>query len=209
MAADKYLNLEGLSEVANKVNQKLRTVTIMPANPEINDVVLYKGATTGDYTQGSTYMYKLDTTYYAWSDTTDTYYTKAASPQVGDTVYSDTQGTDSGFTIEAYDDTNSQVTINSSVYNRDTAGDVETYSWQCIDTSVTLNGEKKSDANFYAPVNGGNAGQVLVSGGSSSAPIWGSISGYSPSFINDSLVFAYGILPTVDQNSIVFDLDND
>ena len=209
MATDKYLNLQGLTEVAEKVNKKLRTVTTMPATPTINDVVLYNGA-AGVYSPGCTYRYELVETYYAWSDLSDTYYTKAASPQVGDTVYSDTQGTDSGFTVEAYDSVNDVVTLNSTDYNRDTTGDTPVYAWinKSGGTSVILNGVDKtgSEASFYAPTASGTTGQVLVSNGDANAPSWGSISGYSPSVVDDTLVFTYGVLPTVNNTSLVFNV---
>ena len=207
MATDKYLNLQGLTEVAEKVNKKLRIVTAMPSTPEHNDVVLYNGATSGSYSQGCIYRYELVKTYYAWDDGTDTYFTAAAAPQIGDTVYSDAAGTDSGYTVTAYDNVNDEVTINDSVYNRDTTQDTEVYSWQLKNTSVTLNGAKTEEADFYAPVNSGTAGQVLMSNGESNAPSWGSISGYSPSILETSLVFTYGVLPGVEDNALVFDLD--
>ena len=209
MATDKYLNLQGLTEVAEKVNKKLRTVTTMPATPIINDVVLYNGA-AGVYSPGCIYRYELIETYYAWSDTSDTYFTKAASPQVGDTVYSDTQGTDSGFTVEAYDSINDIITINSTNYDRDNTGDTPVYDWvrKSEGTSVILNGVDKtgSEASFYAPTASGTTGQVLVSNGDANAPSWGSISGYSPSVVDDTLVFTYGVLPTVNNTSLVFNV---
>ena len=164
----KYLNLEGLTEVAEKVNQKLRIVTTMPSTPEANDIVKYNGTTTAKYKQGCTYLYTIVETYYKWSDSTDNYYTKTPSPKIGDTVYSDTLGTDSGYTIEAYDNINNQVTINSSTYDRDATGDTPVYDWVNCST-VT--------------------------------------SGYSPSFLDDSLVFTFGMLPEVDGNALLFDLD--
>jgi len=209
MATDKYLNLVGLEEVASKVNQKLRTVTVMPAAPEKNDVVLYNGATSASYKQGSIYLYTKVDEYYAWSDLSDTYYTKAESPEIGDTVYSDTQGTDSGYTIEAFDSLNNQVTLNSTVYDRDTTGDTEILDWVCKSgTSIILNGTDKTgeEANFYAPTEPGTEGQALFSNGEGVAPSWGSLSGYSPSFVDDTLVFAYGVLPEVDNTSLIFNL---
>ena len=165
--ADKFLNQEGLAKVAEKVNSKLRVVTTMPTSPEIDDIVKYNGATTAKYQQGSTYLYKQVGGYYKWTDLTDNYYTLAAAPAIGDTVYSDTSGTDSGYTIDAYDSVNNQVTINSLVYDRDSTGDVPIYDW------------------------------VLCSS---------TIGGYAPSFLEDSLVFVYGILPEVENNTLIFDL---
>ena len=211
--ADKYLNLQGLTEVADKVNKKLRIVTTMPASSTPDDIVLYNGATTASYKQSGTYSYRIVETYYEWTDLTDTYYTKAAAPSVGDTVYSDTIGTDSGYTIEAYDSTNNQVTINSLTYDRNSTGDTPVYDWVCIgSTSVILNGEDKTgdEANFYAPISAGTSGQMLVSKGDNVAPEWASVSpnGYSPSFLDSSLVFTYGVLPEVDGNTLIFDLDD-
>lgn len=211
--ADKYLNLQGLAEVAEKVNSKLRIVTTMPLSPSVNDIVLYNGATTVDYKQGSTYLYTQVKEYYKWTDLTDNYYTLAAVPEIGDTVYSDTLGTDSGYTVDAYDADNNQVTINSLTYNRDSTGDTPIYDWVAVSgTSVILNGEDKTgdEASFYAPTAAGTEGQVLVSKGVNTEPQWATLSpnGYSPSFLEDSLVFTYGALPDVDGNSLIFDLDN-
>lgn len=210
MATDKYLNLNGLAEVAEYVNEKLKKVTVMPLTPELNDIVLYNGATTVNYKQGSIYLYTVVETYYKWSDGTDDYYTKAAPPTIGDTVYSDASGTDSGFTIEAYDETNNQVTINSLVYDRDTTGDIPIKDWVAqSNTSVILNGEDKTgnEADFYAPTVAGEKGQVLVSNGTNVSPTWASFAGYSPSLLDNSLVFTYGIIPEIEGNSLLFDLD--
>ena len=166
--ADKFLNLEGLAKVAEKVNSKLRVVTTMPTSPEIDDIVKYNGATTAKYQQGSTYLYKQVGGYYKWTDSTDNYYTLAAAPAIGDTVYSDTSGTDSGYKVDAYDSVNDQVTINSLIYDRDSTGDTPICDW---------------------------------------VPCSSTTSGYAPSFLDDSLVFTYGILPEVDNNALIFDLD--
>lgn len=41
--------------------------------------------------------------------------------------------------------------------------------------SITLNGAKTNDAIFYAPVDGGDSGKVLVSGGAGANPTWGNV----------------------------------
>lgn len=211
--ADKYLNLQGLTKVSEYVNEKLKKVTTMPATPELNDTVLYVGNSTVDYKQGIIYIYTTIGTYYGWSDLSGNYYyTKATAPQVGDTVYSDTTGTDSGFTIGAYDATLDQVTINSLTYDRDTTGDAPINDWVAKGgTSVILNGQQAGEeANFYAPTTAGTGGQMLVSRGDGNAPEWASTStGYAPSFLDNSLVFSYGVIPDVEGNSLIFDLDND
>ena len=208
--ADKYLNLQGLAEVAEYVNQKLKIVTEMPVNPSLSDIVLYNGATTANYKQGSIYLYTTIETYYKWSDLSDEYYTKAAAPEIGDPVYSDAEGTDSGFTIEAYDEINDQVTINSLIYDGDSTGDVSINKWTSKgSTSVILNGEDVTgnEANFYAPTAAGEKGQVLISNGVNISPTWASFAGYSPSLLDNSLVFTYGIIPEIEGNSLLFDLD--
>lgn len=212
MAKKKYLNQEGLAEVASFVNEKLKKVTTMPASPSVNDIVLYNGATTASYRQGGIYLYQTVDTYYGWSDLTDTYYTLDQAPAVGDTVYSDATGTDSGYIITAYDATNNQVTINSLVYDRDSTGDTDAYDWVYKGgTSVILNGENKveDEANFYAPTEAGTTGQFLMSKGDKTEPVWASFSlnGYAPSFLETSLLFTYGLLPEVEDNSLIFDLD--
>ena len=143
MATDKFLNLEGLTEVASYVNKKLRIVTEMPIAPSLDDIVLYNGATSANYKQGSIYLYTTVETYYKWSDLSDEYYTKAAVPTIGDTAYSDTEGTDSGYTIEAYDEINNQVTINSLTYDRDETGDTPVYDW-VIKSNISVEVENTS-----------------------------------------------------------------
>jgi hypothetical protein len=208
--ADKYLNLQGLTEVAEKVNKKLRIVTTMPASPELNDIVVYNGASTASYKQGCTYLYTTVETYYEWSDLSDTYYTKAETPEVGDVVYSDTSGTDSGYTIEAFDDVNNQVTINSLTYDRNSTGDTPINDWVSKGgTSVILNGKDKTgeEASFYAAPQSGNEGQVLISKGENEDPEWASYTGYCPTVIDDYLYFNYGVIPSVENTSIIFDTD--
>jgi len=136
MATDKYLNLEGLEEVASKVNLKLRTVLTMPASPEKDDIVLYKGVTTNNYIRGNIYMYEIVETYYKWTDGSVDYYTLAESPATGDTVYSDTSGTDSGFTVDNFDSINNEITISGNVYGRDEAGDTDILNWILKNTFV-------------------------------------------------------------------------
>lgn len=205
MAADKYLNLEGLERVAGYV---LKVVTSIPVNPNNEDIVLYKGATSGDFIQGCIYMYEEGIDYYAWSDGTDTYYTLSTTPAVGDDVYQDTEGTLSTYTVSFYDPINDEITVNSIVYPRTSAGDVNTSKWVLQDTSVILNGSDKTgdEANFYAPETSGDKGQMLVSNGDSKAPTWASFSGYCPQIVDNQLCFYYGIIPDVENTAIIFDL---
>lgn len=212
MATEKYLNLQGLTEVAGYVNEKLKVVTAMPASPNEDDIVIYNGATTADYRQGRIYIYDLTRTYYQWSDSTDNYYTVEETPAVGDTVFSDTSGTVSGYTIEAYDELNNQVTINSLTYDRNSAGDAPIYKWVSKSgITVVLNGIDRTgnEANFYAPINSGADGQFLVSKGIGAPPQWANFDpeGFTPSFLDNSLVFTTGNVPEVDGNSLVFDYD--
>lgn len=209
MATEKFLNLHGLSGVAEYVNSKLRIVTTMPASPELDDIVLYNGSASASYKQGCIYRYETIETYYKWSDTTDDYYTKSATPTVGDIVYSDTSGTDSGYTIEAYDSLNNQVTINSLTYDRDSTGDTPVNNWILKGgSSVILNGVDKTGdvANFYAPTASGSEGQVLVSNGGNTSPSWATFTGYSPTVINDTLCFYYGAAPEVDGTTFILDI---
>lgn len=129
------------------VDDRLQFGTTMPSTPSDGDTFLYTGPQTyktytgtltalsdpnalGLYEQsGSTYALTADTepetVYKAWSDGTTTYFTTAATPAVGDTVYTVTGGaaTDSGYTVTSYDDTNG-ITVNSTTYARVTASDV-------------------------------------------------------------------------------------
>ncbi len=208
---DRYLNYDGLRELSQYINGRLRIVTVMPNSPNINDIVLYNGATTGNYIQGSIYLYKTKEIYYKWSDLSTDYYTKSATPSINDIVYSDTTGTNSGYTISAYDNINNQITVNSSIFNRDSSGDVTINEWVYKGTpSIHLNGEDKTgqDLDFYAPTASGDLGDILTSGGNGATPAWAApaslTGGYSPSIINDYLVFGNGIRPTVQNNNIIF-----
>ena len=209
MAIDKYLNLAGTEHLADYIKKRLQVVTTIPANPEDEDIVLYKGATTVDFLQGSVYMYKEGIDYYAWSDGTDIYYTLSETPTAGDATYEDTSGTASSYTVDAYDAINDEVTINSLIYARDTAGDVNTSKWVLQDTSIILNGIDKTgnEASFYAPTASGTEGQVLVSNGENADPSWASFTGYCPTIIDQTLYFTYGTMPEVENTSIIFNLD--
>lgn len=205
-AAKKFLTLTGLEQVAEKVNKKLRVVTSMPLNPEIDDIVIYNGATTADFTQGSIYIYKLVRTYYEWNDLSTNYYTLSPSPAVGDIAYSDF-GITSGYTIEAYDAIQNQVTINNLTYDRNSAGDTDIYDWVCQDTVITLNGEEKTrEVSIYAPTSAGTEGQVLVSKGNEEEPEWTSLTGYAPSFVDEALVFSFGTIPEVEDNALILNI---
>ena len=59
----KFLDLQGLSNIANKVEERLKKVPTMPANPSNGDTVLYTGS-TGSYVNGCVYTY--DGTQSAW-----------------------------------------------------------------------------------------------------------------------------------------------
>jgi len=207
--ADKYLNLIGTEHLADYIKKRLQVVTSIPADPEDEDIILYKGATSGGFLQGSVYMYEEGVDYYAWSDGTDTYYTLSETPAAGDAVYEDTSGTASSFTVDAYDTINDEVTINSIVYARDTAGDVNTSEWVLQDTSIILNGLNKTgnEADFYAPTASGTEGQVLVSNGENAEPTWASFTGYCPTIVDQTLYFTYGTMPKVEDTAIIFNLE--
>lgn len=210
--AKKYLNLQGLTEVANYVNQKLKVVDTMPSNPSPNDMVAYNGTTTRDYTKGCVYVYDVVKTYYGWTNNSVSIFTRSNEPNAGDTVYSDDQGTYSGYLVESFDDTNNQITVASVVYDRDNTLDNPIYDWVCKSgesTSIILNGEDKTgnEADFYAPTAAGTTGQVLVSNGEDNAPTWASFTGYCPTIINDSLYFTYGNVPEVENTSLIFELE--
>ena len=51
------LDLSGLAVIANKVNEKLKKVSSMPANPSDKDIVYYIGDTTTNYIKGCMYEY--------------------------------------------------------------------------------------------------------------------------------------------------------
>lgn len=68
MAEKKYLNLEGLQDVANHVNTRLKTVTTIPASADDGAVRLYVGETSSTYTKGHIYQYNV--TDLEWVDIT-------------------------------------------------------------------------------------------------------------------------------------------
>lgn len=57
----KYLDYDGLSNVADKIKERLQKVTTMPASPSNGDAVLYIGTTTENYTRGLVYIYNSST----------------------------------------------------------------------------------------------------------------------------------------------------
>ena len=59
----KFLDLQGLTSVAGKVDERLKKVSTMPSNPSNGDTVLYIG-TTGSYISGCVYTY--NSTQSAW-----------------------------------------------------------------------------------------------------------------------------------------------
>jgi len=208
MATDKYLNLQGLIEVADKVNEKLKTVTVMPAEAAEGDFVLYKGETTEEYIKGLIYSYDYIETYYAWRDNFDTCYTKTFPPSVGDAIYNDTEGTESGYFVEQYDSVNNTITSHGVEAARAEALDAEIYKWVPHHISIILNGENvyDSEVSAYAPIDSGERGQTLFSNGENQAPSWAALSGYSPTVVEDSLIFSYGVLPEVENTSLVFNV---
>ena len=68
MAEKKYLNLEGLQDVANHVNTRLKTVTTIPASADDGAVRLYVGETGVTYKKGHIYQYNA--TDLEWIDIT-------------------------------------------------------------------------------------------------------------------------------------------
>lgn len=68
MAEKKYLNLEGLQDVAGHVNTRLKTVTTIPASADDGAVRLYVGETGVTYKKGHIYQY--NSTDSEWVDIT-------------------------------------------------------------------------------------------------------------------------------------------
>ena len=71
MAEKKYLNLEGLTDVAGHVNTRLKTVTTIPVSADDGAVRLYVGNTDSVYTKGHIYQYQSSNS--LWVDITDFY----------------------------------------------------------------------------------------------------------------------------------------
>lgn len=70
MAEKKYLDLNGLNDVASYVNTRLKTVTTMPVSADNGAVRLYVGVTDSNYTQGHIYQYSSTSS--EWVDITPT-----------------------------------------------------------------------------------------------------------------------------------------
>lgn len=83
----------------------------------------------------------------------------------------------------------------------------EAWKLEATDIKIKLNGEDAGkEIEIYAPTKPGSHGQVLTSSGEGAEPIWKSIAGYNPRVIDDTLLFSLGVLPTVEDNSLVFDI---
>lgn len=83
----------------------------------------------------------------------------------------------------------------------------EAWKLEATDIKIKLNGEETSGlVEIYAPTQSGSPGQFLASGGENEEPIWTTIAGYNPHVIEDTLLFSLGVLPTVEDNSLVFDV---
>ena len=68
MAEKKYLNYEGLQDVAGHVNTRLKTVTSIPVSADNGAIRLYVGTTTDTYIRGHIYQY--NSTDSEWVDIT-------------------------------------------------------------------------------------------------------------------------------------------
>ena len=93
MAEKKYLNYEGLTDVATHVNTRLKTVTTMPVSADDGAVRLYVGTTDSTYTQGHTYKY--DTTQTKWIDITPLQDISGKADKVSSSTNGDLAGLDS------------------------------------------------------------------------------------------------------------------
>jgi hypothetical protein len=140
VSGKKWCLLGPIFDVANKLSFGKE----FPANPEDEDWFLYTGETSYDYVSATVNkdsnpaalgLFELDgTDYVATSDTEPAtvykawgsadYFTKAAEPSVGDTVYTISGGavTDSGFTVTAYTAADG-IEVDGSNYARDEADD--------------------------------------------------------------------------------------
>ena len=68
MSEKKYLDYEGLSQVADQIKSRLKVVSVIPETPTDGMIVLFTGTTTTDYKKSHIYEYQTD----AWVDVTDT-----------------------------------------------------------------------------------------------------------------------------------------
>ena len=110
MASIKYADLGTMERVASYVNSKLAFASVMPESPIDNQLVLYIGATTADYTCGGVYKYNDTDSEWELINFTQpiilTYAEFLELPQAvqesGHFIVEDYPGVDGGGTIEGY-----------------------------------------------------------------------------------------------------------
>lgn len=116
MAQKKYLDQDGLAEVASYVNSRLKTVTEMPSSASNEAVRLYIGETTSDFTKGHIYQ---AFNFYDWLNYPNYHiYTDSLEPQVGDPTYDADGEIVVGQTIEAVESDYSAITVASMTFTR-------------------------------------------------------------------------------------------
>ena len=59
--------------------------------------------------------------------------------------------------------------------------------------SIYLNGKKQTgdEVSFYAPIDSGAEGQMLISNGKNNAPSWVPFNGFYPTIVDDKLCFTH------------------
>ena len=88
------------------------------------------------------YAYLYKERCYAWKNGSTTIFTQSVSPRVGDATYSDQLTTSTGYTVSASNCNNRTITVNGTVYNRQTdedlAADIQ-YRSTGTSASITVN----------------------------------------------------------------------
>jgi len=154
-----FLNEEGLQSVADNVNKRLKTVETMPVNPKSEQVVLYTGATSGDFVQGHIYEYNSETYYcYIAEDGGYYYHFYIKEIEAGATVYAcgspewfqkkadsiselTSDFSEIGYTFSITAASHSSITVSngglSIVANRSSDDDLSNVGWTDITSSGT------------------------------------------------------------------------
>lgn len=91
------------------------------------------------FTRRNRYCYRAAGALYAWKLGATTLYTAHRSPRIGDTVYSDSSWTDSGYTVTAYDSSGPEISVNGNAYTRDDSAKIpadDIYMKQWLTTSM-------------------------------------------------------------------------
>lgn len=61
---------------------------------------------------------------------------------------------------------------NNEVFSKEDKAKLDAIEAEATKNTITMNGQENANPTFYAPADGGTAGQVLTSAGADAAPVW-------------------------------------